>query len=924
MAGVVEEIFRIKSDTAQVLSQIQQLKGVFTELTEEQKKQVTQLAILEQKEKELLKARNASTNPTTQIRINKELNENIKQLGFLKEAVDKFAKSETVARVEADALAKSVSNAFKQTQVGGATKQIEQLGQQAAGATKSGFNPLNNSLNQLSRELPAFAVSANVGFLAISNNLPIFFDAIERTKKINAELQANGQKTTSVLSQLGSALFSMGSLLSIGVTLLTLYGGKLIEWVSTLTDGEKALKSMTEANDNYAKSMNDLGQKIADTTIKLKVQMGILTEMEGSIIKNENGRTQALKDSNIERIKRINALKEELGITSEILKNYGKTRSFVTQGGEQKTVSLNSVGDEKQAKKYFDELKRITDITKSRNVAINEYYNLQAKVLENENKSKINQRDLLDAYIKQKTIVDEIAKMRVNSIQDERIKSEELAKLNFDLANKEIDLANQVEKEKTDLENSNYEIKKSNAIANAKDKQQLNIDLQKLEKQHQNTLKQIAADNIPLTEQSELRTELRVKLLNELAAIEDKYRKIEEDKNIAQVQSTFKAREKIIIENDNYEIYLVEQKIKKLESQGDKADKDEIKRLKKLLYEKKLLLLKDQEEQEKANLKRNENGSVNAAELAEIENRYRHLRAKAEDEFNNSQEKKEKDSLSKRSQKYINYFQQLLSAAIDATNKIIDLKIKEVDAQISAQEKRVEAAKSIADRGNAELLELEQKRLDDLTKKREKYVRDQQGLAAVELVANTAIAVSKAAAQGGAAAGVTIAAAILALVAGLASAKAIASQAAYYDGGLYEEKGGYTGDGNPTEVSKAFRKPYTAHKAEVIISHKPTRKFKDILLDINDGKVDLNEWKKKVNMFDSFMDGNKFNTNNPYTSNKEVVNIIDFKHLEGKLDTLNESFRALRLGLNVDEDGFTTFIAKKIERRNFIEKQARA
>jgi len=55
------------------------------------------------------------------------------------------------------------------------------------------FNPLSNSINQLTRETPAFANSVQTGFMAISNNLPIFFDAMQQSIAQQKELQAQGQ-----------------------------------------------------------------------------------------------------------------------------------------------------------------------------------------------------------------------------------------------------------------------------------------------------------------------------------------------------------------------------------------------------------------------------------------------------------------------------------------------------------------------------------------------------------------------------------------------------------------------------------------------------------------------------------------------------------------------------------------------------------
>ena len=91
------------------------------------------------------------------------------------------------------------------------------------------------------------------------------------------------------------------------------------------------------------------------------------------------------------------------------------------------------------------------------------------------------------------------------------------------------------------------------------------------------------------------------------------------------------------------------------------------------------------------------------------------LRNKSEEE----QKKRDMEAM----QRNVQYFADLLKAAIDATNQVINLKIKEIDQQSSLQQKRVGDAKNIADRGNAEQLEMEQKRLDDLNKKRENSVR---------------------------------------------------------------------------------------------------------------------------------------------------------------------------------------------------------
>ena len=118
--------------------------------------------------------------------------------------------------------------------------------QRNVGNYASGFNPLNNSINQLSREMPAFANSVQTGFMAISNNLPIFFDAIGGIVNKNKELQAQGQPTQSVFKQLAGALFSWGTALSVGVTLLTLYGKDMVNFFVELSKGSGTIKSASQ------------------------------------------------------------------------------------------------------------------------------------------------------------------------------------------------------------------------------------------------------------------------------------------------------------------------------------------------------------------------------------------------------------------------------------------------------------------------------------------------------------------------------------------------------------------------------------------------------------------------------------------------------------------------------------------------------
>jgi hypothetical protein len=120
----------------------------------------------------------------------------------------------------------------------------------------SGFNGLRHSINQISREAPAFANSMQTGFMAISNNLPMLIDEINNLKRANLELAASGEKPKSIFKQLASALFSWQTLISVGITLLTVYGKEIVHWIGSLFGAKSALDKTKEAQELLNKALS--------------------------------------------------------------------------------------------------------------------------------------------------------------------------------------------------------------------------------------------------------------------------------------------------------------------------------------------------------------------------------------------------------------------------------------------------------------------------------------------------------------------------------------------------------------------------------------------------------------------------------------------------------------------------------------------
>ena len=141
------------------------------------------------------------------------------------------------------------------------------------GNYKSGFNGLSNSINQVTRELPNFAQSASIGFMALSNNLPILADEIQRIRQANALLVADGQPTVSVFKQIAKSIFSWQSALITAISLSVIYA-KEIQEIFTGT------KVLTEEEKKLIEEQKNLQTAIFETGLAWDVHNGKITEAE--------------------------------------------------------------------------------------------------------------------------------------------------------------------------------------------------------------------------------------------------------------------------------------------------------------------------------------------------------------------------------------------------------------------------------------------------------------------------------------------------------------------------------------------------------------------------------------------------------------------------------------------------------------------
>lgn len=134
----------------------------------------------------------------------------------------------------------------------------------------SAFDGLGFSVQQIVRELPSAAIGLNTFFLAISNNLPILADEIARARQELKLMNEQGLKGTPVWKQLVSSLFSWQTAMIAGITVLSMYGKDIFEWISSLTTGKEELLSTAKAVENANKALKEGESDYSKNAVALK------------------------------------------------------------------------------------------------------------------------------------------------------------------------------------------------------------------------------------------------------------------------------------------------------------------------------------------------------------------------------------------------------------------------------------------------------------------------------------------------------------------------------------------------------------------------------------------------------------------------------------------------------------------------------
>ena len=128
------------------------------------------------------------------------------------------------------------------------------------------LNNVRMSMQQIARELPSLAMGPQMFFLAISNNIPMFTDALSSARQEYEALTKAGKKATPVWKQVLSSLFSWQTALAALITLSVVYGKEIGGWVKSLFSMKdaalSAAKAQEKVNESFRNSSSDVAEQV--------------------------------------------------------------------------------------------------------------------------------------------------------------------------------------------------------------------------------------------------------------------------------------------------------------------------------------------------------------------------------------------------------------------------------------------------------------------------------------------------------------------------------------------------------------------------------------------------------------------------------------------------------------------------------------
>jgi hypothetical protein len=228
----------------------------------------------------------------------------------------------------------------------------------SVGNYKQAFDGLGFSISQVARELPSLAISANTFFLAISNNIPMVIDEIQKLRAANEAAAKAGKAQVSITGKLVKSLFSFNTVMVLILTAFSIWGKDITNWIGSLFTGKKRVENLTSSLKHMADAMQNARLETAKETVKLNVLYKTATNNS----KSTSERTKAVKALKKEYPEYFKNLTDEEIKLGKAYKAYKEATKAITENAKAR-AALDKITE--LQKEFIDlDQKRIGALTK--------------------------------------------------------------------------------------------------------------------------------------------------------------------------------------------------------------------------------------------------------------------------------------------------------------------------------------------------------------------------------------------------------------------------------------------------------------------------------------------------------------------------------------------------------------------------------
>lgn len=241
----------------------------------------------------------------------------------------------------------------------------------SVGNYKQAFDGLGFSVSQVARELPSLAISANTFFLAISDNIPMVIDEIQKLRAANEAAEKAGEAQESITEKLVKSLFSFNTVMVLILTAFSIWGKDITNWIGSLFKGKTTVDQLKRSTADLKDAMLEAGKSAVNESVRLNILYKAATDSTRS----QNERLKAVKELKKEYPEYLKNLSDEAIMTGNASKEYKELAKHIL------SVAMARAYEEKIQKNA----KEVIDLEEKKNQVLEEgrkTYQKQQKEIE--------------------------------------------------------------------------------------------------------------------------------------------------------------------------------------------------------------------------------------------------------------------------------------------------------------------------------------------------------------------------------------------------------------------------------------------------------------------------------------------------------------------------------------------------------------